>query len=385
MSRPTHPTKLPLPISLPLVAVVALAGLLFGRSSQGRVQQESEKGSWSSPNRSPRELNTSPETSVDLARAMEPGRGRSATTPSEIPWRGWKDIFVRTYRELNDDRVLAVAAGVVFYVLLAIFPTISTFVSLYAFFADPATIREHLAVAAGVMPPDAFDLLQGEVMRIASKPPFTLGLASLFSLLFALWSANAGTKAMFDALNVAYDETEKRGFMVLNIVSLAFTAGAILFLLLAVSAVIVVPLMLGSVGMQETGGQILSILRWPILFLLVAGALSLLYRYGPSRREAKWRWVTVGSLLASLLWLVGSGVFSWYLTHFADFSATYGSLGAAIGLMTWLWLTSIVILAGAELDSEIEHQTARDSTVGPEKPLGRRGATMADTVGAAQG
>jgi membrane protein len=134
----------------------------------------------------------------------------------------------------------AVAAGVVFYVLLAIFPTISTFVSLYAFFADPATIREHLAVAAGVMPPDAFDLLQGEVMRIASKPPFTLGLPSLFSLLFALWSANAGTKAMFDALNVAYDETEKRGFIVLNIVSLAFTAGAILFLLLAVSAVIVV-------------------------------------------------------------------------------------------------------------------------------------------------
>ena len=320
-----------------------------------------------------------------MVRSEEPGRGRGATAPWEIPWRGWKDIFVRTYRELNDDRVLAVAAGVVFYVLLAIFPTISTFVSLYAFFADPATIREHLSVAAGVMPPDAFDLLQGEVMRIASKPSFTLGLASLFSLLFALWSANAGTKAMFDALNVAYDETEKRGFIVLNIVSLAFTAGAIVFLLLAVSAVIVVPLMLGSMGMQETGGQILSILRWPILLLLVAGALSLLYRYGPSRREPKWRWVTVGSLLASLLWLVGSGIFSWYLTHFADFSATYGSLGAAIGLMMWLWLTSIVILAGAELDSEIEHQTARDSTVGPEKPLGQRGATMADTVGAAQG
>jgi membrane protein len=137
---------------------------------------------------------------MDLARAKEPGRGRSATTPGEIPWRGWKDIFIRTYGEINDDRVLAVAAGVVFYVLLAIFPTISTFVSLYALFADPATIRQHLAVAAGVMPPDAFDLLQGEVIRIASKPPFTLGFASLFSLLFALWSANAGTKAMFDAL-----------------------------------------------------------------------------------------------------------------------------------------------------------------------------------------
>ena len=222
-------------------------------------------------------------------------------------------------------------------------------------------------------------------MRIPSKPPFTLGFASLLSLLFALWSANAGTKAMFDALNVAYDEAEKRGFIVLNIVSLAFTAGAILFLLLAVGAVIVVPLMLGSVGMQEAGGQILSNLRWPILCLLVAGALSVLYRYGPSRREAKWRWVTVGSLLASLLWLVGSGIFSWYLTHFADFSATYGSLGAAIGLMMWLWLTSIVVLAGAELNSEIEHQTARDSTVGSEKPLGCRGATMADAVGATQG
>ena len=320
----------------------------------------------------------------DVHRALEPGRGRDATTPLEIPWRGWRDILLRTYEEFFEDRMQLVAAGVVFFLLLATFPAITAFVSLYALFADARTIHDALEAAAGVMPGDAFELLRTEVDRIAAKSTGSLGLTSAFGILFALWSSNAGTKALFDGINIAYDEPEKRGFIRLNLVSLAFTIGAIVFLLVAVAAVIVTPIVLGSLGFLDTGVRLIALLRWPILFVLAVAGLSVLYRYGPSRTQAKWRWLTVGSAVAAILWLVASVLYSTYLTFFADYTATYGSLGALIGLMMWLWLSVIAVLVGAELDSEMEHQTARDSTVGPEKPLGDRGATMADTVGRAQ-
>jgi membrane protein len=321
---------------------------------------------------------------VDVERAHELGRGRHAGSPLQIPSSGWRDILWRAYASVDDDRLLAVSGGVVFFVLLAMFPTITAFVSVYGLFATPASVRGQLVPLFGFMPGDAANLVIGEVQRIASKSNNTLGLASIGGLLFALWSANAGTKSVFDALNVAYGEKEKRSFIRLNLISFAFTIGALLFLLLAVGAVIVVPLILGNFGFLDTGEAILSLLRWPILFVLIAGALSLLYRYGPSRTGAKWRWLTVGSATATILWLIVSALFSWYLANFANYNGTYGSLGALIGLMMWLWISIIVVLAGAELDAEIEHQTARDSTVGQEKPLGYRGAVMADTVGAAQ-
>jgi membrane protein len=320
----------------------------------------------------------------DLLRAREPGRGRDATSPWEIPWRGWKDILVRTYHEFNEDRVMTVAAGVVFYVLLAIFPAIAAFVSLYAIFADASTLRELMTVAAGIMPADAFDLLQAEVMRIAAKSAGALGITTLIALVIALWSANSGTKASFDALNIVYEESEKRSFIRLNLISLAFTLGSMLFLMIAAGLVIVVPLLLGNWGLLGTGTILLSLLRWPLLFLVLMAALSVLYRYGPSRHDAKWRWITPGSIVATLIWLGASALFSLYLSNFADYTATYGSLGAVIGLVMWLWITFNAIFLGAELDAEIEHQTARDSTVGPPKPRGTRGATMADEVGAAQ-
>lgn len=322
--------------------------------------------------------------SVDVERAREPGRGRRATSPLQIPWRGWRDIFWRWYASVNDDRLLAVAGGVVFFVLLAMFPTITAFVSIYGLFATPASVHDDLLPILSFMPADSGSLVVGEVQRIAAKSNSTLGLAFLGGLLFALWSANAGTKSVFDALNVAYGEKEKRSFVRLNLISVAFTIGALIFLLFTVAAVIIVPLVLGNLGVLDTGKAILSLLRWPILFVLAAGALSLLYRYGPSRTAAHWRWLTVGSALATVLWLVTSALFSWYLANFANYNATYGSLGALIGLMMWLWISIVIVLAAAELDAEIEHQTAVDSTVGPEKPLGHRGAMMADTVGAAQ-
>jgi membrane protein len=191
-------------------------------------------------------------------------------------------------------------------------------------------------------------------------------------------------KAIFDALNIIYDETEKRGFIRLNLISLFFTVCAIAGAGLAISVVVVFPLLLAAFGLSGIDRPFIAYLRWPLMFVLLILALGILYRYGPSRRLAKWRWISVGSVAAVLAWLAVSSLFSWYLGNIANYNATYGALGAVIGLMMWMWLSTIVILVGAELNSEIEHQTARDSTVGPEKPLGRRGAVMADTVGRRQ-
>ena len=257
-------------------------------------------------------------------------------------------------------------------------------ISFYGLFANPATVRNELVPLMGFFPSDAAGFLVGEAERISARTNDTLTWASIGSLIIALWFANAGTKAVFDALNVAYREKEKRSFVRLNLISFAFTIGSIVFLLLAAGAVIVVPIVLASIGVLSFAEQAFSLLRWPLLLVLIVAGLSLLYRFGPSRRQAKWRWLSIGSVAAATLWLIASGLFSWYLSHLADYNGTYGSLGAAIGLMMWLWLTVIAVLVGAELDAEIEHQTARDSTIGPEKPLGARGAFMADTAGAAQ-
>jgi membrane protein len=191
-------------------------------------------------------------------------------------------------------------------------------------------------------------------------------------------------KAIMDALNVVYDEEEERSFIKLNLVSLAFTVAAIAALLLALGAVVVLPIALSYLGLQNVTDLLFRLARWPLLLMLIVLGLAVLYRYGPSRREPRWQWISVGSVSAAVTWLIGSALFSWYLSNFADYNATYGSLGAGIGMMMWMWISSIVILFGAQLNSEIEHQTARDSTVHGEKPLGARGAVMADTVGEAQ-
>jgi membrane protein len=319
-------------------------------------------------------------------RAVQPDRGRDADVPVRIPWRGWKDILWRTYAEIADDRLMLIAAGVVFYAMLAVVPAITALVSMYGLFTPASTINAQLAFLADVMPGGAYELISDQIVRIAGNSDGKLTLAFIVGLALALWSANAGMKAIFDALNVVYDEDEKRGVIKLNLVSLTFTAGAIVTLLLALGAVVVLPLILAFAGFTaERYAGILPLLRWPALFVLMIIGLAMLYRFGPSRRRAKWRWVSVGSVFAALAWIAVSLAFSWYLSRFADYNATYGSLGAVIGLMMWLWISTLVVLVGAELNSEIEHQTARDSTVGPEKPLGARGAVMADTVGAAQG
>lgn len=314
--------------------------------------------------------------------ATQPNRGRDAARPDEIPHRGWKDIAYRVYLEFNKDRVLSVAAGVTFYTLLSLFPAVAALVACYGLFADVNVINDHLAAMQGVLPSGAIEIIGDQVKRIAAKGGGTLGLTFFTSLLLSLWSANAAMKAMFDALNVVYEEEEKRSFVMLNLRSLTFTGGALVFIILALTSIVVLPVVFGFVGISDSA-WLIAALRWPALFLVLLGGLSLLYRYGPSRERARWRWVGVGSMVACLLWLAASLLFSWYVTNFGNYNETYGSLGAVIGFMTWIWISSTIVLLGGEINAEIEHQTAIDTTTGTPLPMGLRRARMADTLGAA--
>ena len=366
-------------------SVMVTAGVIYALDFQERPTSRGNRNNPLPAYVPPRATPAQEPIHLQRQRAAEPGRGREAHAPTQIPRPGWKDVIVRTYHEVLDDRLLALAAGVAFYSLVALFPAIAAGVSVYALFADAATIAGHLSAASNIIPAAGLDILSQEIARLAAKSDGRLTVGFLVGLAIALWSANAGMKAIFDALNVIYDETEKRSFVRLNLVSLFFTVCAIAAAGLAGALVVVFPLLLAAFGMSVIDLPFIAYLRWPLMFVLLILALAVLYRYGPSRRRARWRWLSIGSVLAALAWLAVSALFSWYLGNIANYNATYGALGAVIGLMMWIWLSTIVILVGAELNSEIEHQTARDSTVGPEKPLGLRGAVMADTVGRRQG
>jgi membrane protein len=314
------------------------------------------------------------------AAGLDSSRGHHAASPSQLTLQAWKEILWRVWEEFNQDRVTLIAAGATFYLILALFPALAAFVSIYGFVADPVTIADHIAFLGGLLPRPAVELIQAQLQSLVSEPRSSLSFGFLFGLALTLWSANNGIKALFEAMNIAYDETEKRSFIKLNAISLLFTFGALIIGVLFITLVGVVPAVLRFIGLGGFTETLISLLRWPVLFLVAALAISVLYRYGPSRTRAKWRWVTWGSFLATLFWIVASILFSWYLTNFANYNATYGSLGAAIGFMMWTWISVVILIAGAELNSEMEHQTARDSTVGEEKPLGARGATMADKV-----
>jgi membrane protein len=308
------------------------------------------------------------------------GRGRHSNTALQIPRPGWKDILWRTYQRTGEDRLFATAAGVVFYGLLAIFPTITALVSFYGLFANPSTISANLQTLSLMLPEGSFQIVQDQIARVSMKGNTELGATFAFGLALALWSANAGVKAIIDALNVAYEEREKRSFLRLNLMSLAFTIGGIVAVLVMVGAVVAFPLALDHIGIESESQLIVSLSRWPLLLLILLMALALLYRFGPSREAARWQWLSVGAVAAALLWIAGSALLSWYLSNFGNYSATYGSLGAAIGLMTWMWMSATIVLYGAELNSEIERQTVIDSTTGGPNPSGARGAAMADTV-----
>ncbi|MBO0904197.1 YihY/virulence factor BrkB family protein [Jiella sp. MQZ13P-4] len=314
-------------------------------------------------------------------RASEPGRGRDADYPTRIPWKGWKDIVARLYVSFFEDRVMLIAAGATFYLLLALFPAFAVFVSFYGFVSDPTTISDHIAFIGRFLPQAGTDLLEAQLTNLTKQNSASLSLGFVTGFIFAMWSANNGIKTLFEAMNVAYGESEKRSFLRLNLVAFGFTLGGIFLAVVLFTAIGIVPVLMAIFGLRSFSEGVIAALRWPVVYLLVVFSIAVIYRYGPSRRRARWRWVVFGATLTASIWLLASIGFSWYLQNFANYNAMYGSLGAVVGFMMWVWISSLIFIVGAEINAEMEHQTAVDTTDPPPKPIGRRGARVADTVG----
>jgi membrane protein len=326
-------------------------------------------------------LKSNSDALMDLARARQPARGREAETPEQIPALGWRDIVWRVFWSISADRILSTSGSVAFFALLSVFPGIAAVVSLYGLFADASMIGNHLSLLSGFLPVGVIQLIADQVTLISTQGEQTLGTAFVVGLLIALGSANSGMAALFDALNVVYDEQEKRSLVRFYSTTFLFTLAGIAFTVVAIAGVVVLPLLLKFVGLPGMTGWLVTILRWPVLLLALVLGLACVYRYGPSRRDARWRWLTWGSIVGALLWIAASMTFSWYVTTFDTYNKVYGSLGASVGFMVWLWISAVIVLLGAELNAEMEHQTARDTTEGRPRPLGSRGAMMADRVG----
>ncbi|WP_128253826.1 YihY/virulence factor BrkB family protein [Falsirhodobacter deserti] len=311
----------------------------------------------------------------------KPPIGRGAEKPLQIPGRGWWEICKRVVTAVLEDRVLAVAAGMTFFLLLAFVPSVTAFVSIYGLFADPASVTDHLALLDQVLPAEAMSVVSDQVVRISSTDTTTMTFASIFSLLVAMWSANGGVKAMIEALNVAYTEREKRSFLMLNVISFLMMLTGVALILVMIAVVAVLPAVLSFLSMDVGSGAAAALLiRWPAIFILMMITLAGLYRFGPSRQSAQWRWISPGAIFASVTLVIFSFAFSIYASNFANFNETYGSLGALMGLMLWLWLSSVIVLVGAEINAETEKQTNRDSTTGEPRPMGDRDAHAADVV-----
>ncbi len=319
----------------------------------------------------------------------ETGRrlGRQAVSPWQIPWAGWIRVLKRTGSEVIGDRVSLAAAGCAFYAILALFPAITMLVALYGLLFDPHTVEPQLQVLRSVLPRATFELIADRVHALVSKPSATLTFSFVISLMITLWSSSAGTKSMLSALNIAYEEKETRSFLRYQATALAMTLCGIVGTAFAVALLVAMPPILtylpSRLGLDEVTDAIrgwISIGSFGLMLVFVVLGLSLLYRFGPCRRAPTWGWVSPGSLLATLLWLIASIAFSYYVGHIASYDATYGPLGAIIGMMMWFYVTALVVLVGAELNAELELQTAEDSTAGGVQPIGARGAYVADHV-----
>jgi membrane protein len=308
-------------------------------------------------------------------------QGRGAIVPRHLPVRAWGVILRRFGASFLDRHMGLIAAGVAYWSLLALFPAIALFVSVYGLLADPMAAAEQGIALAAILPDQAAEFVYQQMVRFASAPKPTLGLASLISLALAIWGSLRSMKAIFEALNVAYQEKEKRNLLKINGLALVFTLGFILFGVVTLFLVVALPPLLQGLELSLTTERLISLTRWPLLFFGMVGGTVLLYRYGPSREGARIAWISWGAILSGLLWLLASFLISWYASSFADFNKTYGSLGAVVVLQTWMWVTALVVITGASLNAEAEHQTAVDTTTGPPKPMGERGAFVADTLG----
>jgi len=308
--------------------------------------------------------------------------GRHAAEPTAIPARGWKDVLMRTRKEVRDDRVPLLAAGVAFYGLLALVPALVAVVSLYGLVAKPDQIVDQVNSWLGAAPQEVRQLVTTQLQSITESAGGKAGFAVVIGVLLALWSASSGMTHLIEAIDMAYDEDETRGFVARRGQALLFTLGAIVFVLFAIGVIAVLPGLVDRAGLGAAGRIGVGIVRWLVLLVGMLGALAVLYRYGPDRDEPKWSWTSPGAIVATLIWVAASAVFAVYTANFGKYNETYGSLGAVVVLMLWLWLTAMCVIVGAELNAELERQTARDTTRGPDQPMGTRGAEAADNLGA---
>lgn len=311
--------------------------------------------------------------------------GRQATRPYQIPLKGWWQIVQRVAVKAGRDNLSVVSAGCAFYALFAIFPALTASISLYGLTTDAATVERQFGMLKAVLPPQAYEIVIDQIRRIAETSGQTLGWSFGVSLAIALWSANLGTQAMFSALNIAYGEPERRSILRFYLSAIGYTVIGILGGVAMLFAIVYVPILFDDAGHPEAYEMLVRYLRWPVFVLLTLFLLALIYRYGPSRRSAKWRWVTVGSVFAALVWLVASLAFSYYVSNFANYDRMYGSLGAVIILLFWLYISFYIVLIGAEINAQVELQTAKDTTVGKPRPMGQRGAFAADHVAGGRG
>jgi membrane protein len=366
---------------LPAAAAVAIASTFGAR----RSPVPTERGSGKASNRNPLTQDGRDQRatgSIDYQRARQPGRGRQADQPHEIPARGWWDILWRVKDEMSKDNLSVLAAGVGFYSLLAIFPALAAAVSIYGLVFDPHGVEHQLSMVIGLIPEDARQIITDQLSAITNQPRQSLGFSLIFTLLFALWSASAAVQTLMTGLNVVYDEPERRGFISFHAMALILTVGVIVFGLIALSLIAALPAALKFVGLPKQVETTLLLVRWPLLAVAVIFALAVLYRFGPSREKPRWAWVSWGAVVATILWLAVSIAFSFYVSNFGSYNQTYGALGAVVVLLMWFYFTGYVILMGGELNAEMEHQTAKDTTDRRGAPLGQRDAQMADTVGA---
>lgn len=312
----------------------------------------------------------------------EQGRGRQADAPQQIPGKGWKDVAVRVKDEARDDNITLIAAGIAFFSLLSLVPAMVAAISLYGLVSSPEDVARNLNDMTTTMPQEARTLVTDQLQQVVSSSKSGLSVGLVIGLLIALWGASTAMQQMIVALSTIYDEKDSRGYVKLRARALTLTVLGIVFLGVSLLLVTGAPSLIESTG-NDAARLAVSILRWPVLLVLMVGALSALYRYAPDRHQPKWRWVSWGSVAAAVLWIAASMAFSFYASHFGSYNKTYGSMAAVVVLMLWLFITSLCVLVGAELNAELEHQTEKDSTRGEAEPRGRRNAFVADTVGKA--
>jgi membrane protein len=306
--------------------------------------------------------------------------GEHAEAPTQIPPRGWWQIVRRAVKEASADNVPMLAGGVAFFAFLAVFPALIAGITLYGLVADPAQVTRQIESLAGALPEEARPILLDQLNAVAATSTGALTTGLIISVLFALWSASSGTGNLMQAVNIAYDEGETRGFLKLRAIALALTLGALVFVLITLTLVAVVPPLLESLQLGVVGTVVAQVVRWGLLLALIIAALAVVYRVAPDRDAPRFRWVSSGAIVAAVLWIIGSVGFSLYVNNFGSYNKTYGTLAGVVVFMLWLFLTSYIVLLGAEINAESERQTRRDSTTGEPRPMGRRRAVAADTV-----